>query len=192
MSFLEITGFVFGIAGIWLTIKEHWACFPVGLVNVSVSLFLFLDQKLYSDTLQQGVYIILLSYGWFQWQNSAHRIRPAVGVMDKMLKTYLLAAFIITSLSMGYFFDRHTDADVPYLDATATSLSFVAQYLIARKKIENWILWGMVNILYIGIYTYKELYLYAVLFIIYLVLSVRGYQAWKISMAKSQQTIAHE
>ena len=93
---------------------------------------------------------------------------------------------------MGYFFDKHSDADVPYLDATATSLSFIAQYLIARKKIENWILWAVVNVLYIGIYTYKELYLYAVLFIIYLVLSLIGYKTWKKTMAKSPHTLAHE
>ena len=67
MSVIELIGFVFGIAGIWLTIKESAWCFPVGLINVIVSLILFFEQKLYSDVIQQLVYILLLSYGWYKW-----------------------------------------------------------------------------------------------------------------------------
>ena len=67
MSQIEIIGFVFGIAGVWLTIKENLLCFPVGLINVIVSLILFFQQKLYSDAIQQMVYIFLLSYGWYKW-----------------------------------------------------------------------------------------------------------------------------
>jgi nicotinamide mononucleotide transporter len=187
MSIVEITGFVFGIAGIWLTIREHWSCFPVGLVNVSFSLWLFLEQKLYSDTVQQGVYIILLSYGWYNWRHHARETRPRIGFMDDSMKLYLMAGLTAVSAGMGYFFDRFTDADVPYIDAIATALSFTAQFLIARKKIENWLIWMVVNVLYIGIYTYKELYLYAILFALYFILSVKGYLTWKKTMQMQKQ-----
>ncbi len=186
MSPLEITGFVFGVAGVWLTIKEHWLCFPVGLVNVGVSLFLFYDQKLYSDTVQQGVYILLLSYGWYRWKNSKVKESLKVSYMNPMMLVSVGAAFLLISISMGYFFDTRTDADVPYLDAIATALSFGAQFLIARKKIENWLIWMVVNMLYIGIYSYKGLYLYAVLFFVYLVLAVKGYLAWNASLKQQQ------
>jgi len=192
MSSLEIIGFVFGIAGVWLTIKEHWACFPVGLVNVIVSLFLFVDQKLYSDSLQQVVYIVLLSYGWYQWSNKNGKSVLKVGRMHTSLIAYMAFSFIIFSFSFGYFFDKYTDADVPYADATATALSFIAQYLIARKKIENWMIWMAVNILYIGIYSYKELYLYALLFFIYLILSFKGYFTWKTALNNAQISNSHD
>lgn len=189
MSFLEITGFIFGVAGVWLTIKQHVACFPVGLVNVVISLFLFIELKLYSDSLQQGVYIILLSYGWYRWSRNVKMTSTQPSYMNNEMKIYLFIIFLILSFIMGYLFDNFTDADVPYIDAIATSMSFAAQYLIARKKIENWLIWIAVNLLYIGIYSYKEVYLYVVLFLIYLILAVKGYFDWKSNMKTDKQII---
>lgn len=189
MSFLEITGFIFGVAGVWLTIKQHVACFPVGLVNVVISLFLFIELKLYSDSLQQGVYIILLSYGWYSWSRNVKMTSTQPSYMNNEMKIYLFIIFLILSFIMGYLFDNFTDADVPYIDAIATSMSFAAQYLIARKKIENWLIWIAVNLLYIGIYSYKEVYLYVVLFLIYLILAVKGYFDWKSGMNADKQVI---
>jgi len=191
MNPLEIIGFLFGIAGVWLTIKEHWWCFPVGLVNVTVSLFLFFDQRLYSDAVQQAVYILLLSYGWYQWKYNTLVKRPEIGFMNGVMKVSMLIFLITLSFSMGYLFDKYTDADVPYLDSSATALSFIAQFLIARKKMENWLIWMVVNVMYIGIYSYKELYLYVLLFAVYLALSVKGYISWKALMNKQKQTEAY-
>ncbi|MBK7387951.1 MAG: nicotinamide mononucleotide transporter [Bacteroidetes bacterium] len=67
MTYTEIAGFIFGIVGIWLTIKENVWCFPIGILNVTISFFLFREQQLYSDALQQVVYFILLGYGWYKW-----------------------------------------------------------------------------------------------------------------------------
>jgi len=92
---------------------------------------------------------------------------------------------ILVAISMGSFFHYFTDADVPYLDASATSLSFIAQFLIARKKIENWLIWIVVNIMYVGIYLNKELYLYALLFTVYFILAVMGYREWKKEIINS-------
>ena len=192
MNNLEIAGFIFGIAGVWLTIKEHWTCFPIGLVNVTISLFLFMEQKLYSDSLQQGVYIFLLAYGWYQWRNVNNYSRPVVGYLTGKMIAILSGLFLLSAYTMGFLFGKYTDADVPFMDATATTLSFIAQYLIAKKKIENWLLWMIVNLMYIGIYTYKELYFYAVLFAIYLVLAVIGYLKWKKILIATGKFSANE
>ena len=189
MNLVEFIGFIFGVAGIWLTIKEHWSCFPVGLVNVVFSLVLFMEQKLYSDTVQQAVYIVLLSYGWYKWQNREFEIRPRIGFLNVRDKIMLLAIGLIVAASMGLFFDYYTDAQVPYLDATATAMSFIAQYLIARKKMENWTIWMVVNCMYIGIYAYKELYLYTLLFSIYLGLAIHGYVTWKKMMENQNEKV---
>lgn len=180
MSALEIIGFVFGVAGVWLTTREKIWCFPVGLVNVIVSLFLFYDQKLYSDVLQQVVYIVLLSYGWYNWKNrNLQSVElPITRSSPKLLLNCILAIAAMTYI-MGTLFKLYTEASVPYWDALATAMSFTAQWLVAKKKIENWLLWMDVNILYIGIYIYKELYLYVILFAIYFVLAIAGYFRWK-------------
>ncbi len=185
MTIIEISGFVFGIAGVWLTLKENIWCFPVGLVNVIFSLYLFWEQKLYSDAIQQAVYIVLLLYGWYNWLNIKDDAKKTVSTTTS--KTWLALAICgtIVAVSMGSFFHYFTDADVPYLDASATTLSFVAQFLIARKKIENWLIWMVVNVVYVGIYLNKELYLYALLFTVYFVLAILGYHEWKKEMNKS-------
>jgi nicotinamide mononucleotide transporter len=180
---LEWTGFVTGIAGVWLTARKNIWCFPVGLANVTISLFLFFDQKLYSDVVQQGFYIVLLSYGWYRWATGKTDRASDVSFMTYGERWFALLFILIMALSMGSFFHYFTDADLPYLDATATSVSFVAQYLIARKKIENWFLWIIVNLMYIGIYFYKDLDLYVVLFLIYLSLAVAGWISWNKSLA---------
>lgn len=179
MSPVEITGFVFGVAGVWLTIKENTWCFPVGLINVMVSLVLFYQQKLYSDAIQQVVYIVLLSYGWYQWiAGKGYEKDLEISLSSKKLLFILLIICLILSLTAGTLFKKYTDASVPYLDAIATAFSFIAQWMIAKKKIENWILWIIVNIMYIGIYVYKDLYLYAFLFFIYLILAIKGWSDW--------------
>lgn len=205
MSPLEIIGFVFGVAGVWLTIKENLWCFPVGLINVIVSSFLFFDQKLYADVLQQIVYVVLLGYGWYEWTRKISKTQSKEKVKSEELEQGSLKSEIrnpkseilyITSSSprllfncifiivastyiLGTLLKWYTDASVPYWDALATSMSFTAQFLVARKKIENWMLWMDVNILYVGIYIYKGLYLYSVLFAIYFVMAVVGYLKWK-------------
>ncbi|MBL0341891.1 MAG: nicotinamide mononucleotide transporter [Bacteroidetes bacterium] len=187
MTPLEILGFVFGVSGVWLTIKEKVWCFPVGLVNVSISLYLFIQQQLYSDAVQQGVYIPLLFFGWYNWINYSKKNPLPVSRVDWRLASILLLCVIGLSYTMGSLFHHFTDADVPYIDATATALSFAAQYLIAHKKIENWLLWIPVNILYIGIYFYKGLYLYMLRFTIYLVLAITGFGAWKKELNAQQR-----
>ncbi len=180
MSITEILGFVTGIVGVYLTVRENPLCFPVGLVNVILSLFLFVGQKLYSDAVQQGVYIILLSYGWYQWKR---RTNSAVTLtVSKLSLSWIAALLPVTVLlasGMGYFFSKFTDAEMPYLDASATALSFAAQFLVARKKIENWYIWMVVNITYTGIYIVKELYLYMILFSFYFILAIMGFIQWR-------------
>lgn len=186
MSSTEIIGFVFGIAGIWLTIKENVWCFPVGLVSVVASLVLFFQQKLYSDVIQQFVYIILLSYGWYKWIKGEANDKN-LGVSSSSIKL-LLTLFlfcILFSVIAGTVFKNYTDASLPYWDATATALSFVAQWMIAKKKIENWMIWIIVNVMYIGIYLYKDLFLYTALYSVYLLLAVKGWMEWKKSLMQS-------
>jgi nicotinamide mononucleotide transporter len=182
MNLIEVTGFIFGIAGVWLTLKQNIWCFPVGLINVSISMILFLDQKLYSDSLQQLAYIFLLSYGWFKWHRGERDHFLVISYSSSRMLGMIGAAVVLVALSMGFIFKKFTDADVPYLDSTATALSFAAQWMIARKKIENWLLWMAVNLMYIGIYIFKSLFLYAVLFFIYLILAIAGYMEWKKQM----------
>lgn len=184
---LEWTGFVFGIWGIYLGIKEKLLYFPVSLVNVVVSLFIFYNQNLYSDAIQQLVYISLLSYGWVRWlRGKQPETHLSVTHASKQMILVLLFGVIALTFAMGTFFKNYTDASYPYWDALATCLSFSAQYLLAEKKIENWLVWIDVNIIYIGIYLYKGLPLYAILFFIYLLMAIVGYFKWQTHLINNE------
>lgn len=179
MSITEIAGFIFGIVGVWLTIRENAWCFPVGILNVTISFFLFKDQQLYADALQQVVYFILLSYGWFQWSKGISTPSLKITGINFKWTIILLPATVTLAVLMGYLFDRYTDAALPYWDSSATAICFTAQFLVALKKLENWHLWIVANCMYIGIYIQKELFLYSILFLIYLILAFYGLVAWK-------------
>jgi nicotinamide mononucleotide transporter len=179
MNALEITGFLFGIAGVVLTLKENVWCFPVGLINVLVSLFLFYDQKLYADSLQQLVYVALLTYGWFQWLHGVNKNAIKISESSRHLLINCLLIWLSGTAILGFLLQRFTDASTPWPDSAATVLSFIAQWMIARKKVENWLLWMVVNVAYISIYIYKDLFLYALLFAVYLFLATAGYRSWK-------------
>lgn len=179
MNPFELAGFAFGIFGIWLTIRENVWCFPIGLLNVIISLALFYQQKLYADTILQGVYILLLAYGWINWRNKNKEEILSISFSSAPVLVMLLVLSIIFSVVAGFLFKTYTDASLPYWDSSATALSFAAQWMIAKKKIENWLVWMVVNVMYTGIYLYKDLWLYTALFAIYFLLAVKGWYQWK-------------
>lgn len=186
MNFLEGVGFVTGIAGVWLTMRKNIWCFPVGLLNVTISLFLFYHQQLYADALQQLVYIVLLAYGWMHWFKTSGRDKED-GRISSLSGSGLLFSLLVISAStliLGYVLNTFTKASFPWIDSFATSMAFLAQFLVARRKIENWMLWMMVNAIYIVIYYQKGLMLYMVLFTAYGILSVMGWRNWRRTMVQ--------
>ena len=180
MSWLEITGFICGIAGVFLTIKENPWCFPIGIANVTLSLFLFYGQQLYADALQQIVYVVLLTFGWYKWlHGDIDSEQVKISSSSNSLLLICLLFWIGGSFTLGYLLANYTNASTPWPDSAATVLSFIAQWMVAKKKIENWLLWLVVNITYIAIYLYKDLSLYALLFTVYFCLAIWGYMQWK-------------
>jgi nicotinamide mononucleotide transporter len=178
MNTLEIIGFVSGFAGVFLTVKKNKWCFPIGIINVIISCFLFYKSRLYADSLQQLVYIPLLIVGWLNWNKNLNeefivqRIKKKEGIL-------YLSSSLLTGILLGYILKTYSNASFPWIDSMATAASFLAQYLIAKKKIENWIIWIAVNIVYITIYIQKDLQLYAVLYGVYLLLAIQGFYQWR-------------
>lgn len=179
MNTLELIGFAFGIIGVFMTLKENILCFPTGLINVGVSCVLFYEQHLFADTLQQLVYIPILIYGWYKWKFKTATEKTLISSLTRKEIWNYSAITLVFAGTLGYILRNHSSASLPWIDSAATSASFLAQFLIARKKIENWIIWIAVNMLYIGIYLYKDLPLYALLFSVYLALALSGYATWK-------------
>ena len=178
MNTLEIIGFISGFAGVFLTVKKNKWCFPIGIINVILSCFLFYESRLYADSLQQLVYIPLLIVGWLNWNTNTNDEFIVEQLHKKEIIIYF-SLFVSSGILLGYLLKTFSNASFPWIDSLATTASFLAQYLIAKKKIENWIVWIAVNVVYIIIYLQKDLELYAVLYIVYLILAIQGYYQWR-------------
>jgi nicotinamide mononucleotide transporter len=153
-------------------------------VNVVLYTVVFWDAKLYADMGLQVIYAVLSLYGWYQWlyggagrtELRVTRTLPRVGA----ILTVIAAA---GSALLGTLLRHATDAALPFMDSMLSSTSLVAQWMMTKKLVENWLVWIGVDVLYVGMFVFKGLYLTAGLYAVFLVLAVRGYLDWRRSMA---------
>lgn len=184
MSGYEIGGVAFGILSVWLIARQRVLGWPTGIVNVSLFIVVFHQARLYADMGLQVVYVVLCTYGWYAWVRGG----PGHGALVvRRASSILLAGLGVAGLGgaalLGTVLHYHTDASLPFVDAATASFSLVAQVLQARKYLENWVVWIVVDIVYVGMYLYKALFLTAGLYAVFLGLAVVGLRAWRRSVA---------
>lgn len=179
MNLIELTGAVFGILGVWLTVKENKWCFLIGIINVLITAYLVIELKLYADFLQQLVYFVLLIVGWINWNKKTSEAPLKISSLSKQQQLQMAVVFILGSLVLYALLINFTDAALPFWDSTGTTLCFIAQYLVAKKKIENWYLWLVANVIYVVIYYVKGMEYYSILSAIYFIQAVAGLVVWK-------------
>jgi nicotinamide mononucleotide transporter len=184
MSPYELAAAFFGIVAVWLTTLENVWCWPIGLVNVGLYVLVFYEAKLYADMGLQVIYVALLVYGWWQWLHGGNGQGTLTVSRTPSRALGLLAALGVAGAAvLGLTLYRHTDAALPFWDSSLTSFSLVAQWMQARKWIENWPLWIVVDVVYVGMYVYKKLYLTAGLYAVFIGLAVLGLVQWRRSLA---------
>lgn len=179
-SVIEWIAVGFGIACVVLTVRQNIWCWPVGLVQVGLYIFIFYDARLYSDAGLHVVYVILCLYGWWFWLRGGRDEGPPR--VTRLRLTHLVAwlvACAVGTAGLGGVMHRFTDADLPFWDAATTVGSLVAQYLMARKALESWLFWIGVDVVAIGVYAVKGLHPTAGLYVVFLVLATIGYFAWR-------------
>lgn len=182
MNWIEIVATIFGILCVWLTIRQNIWCWSTGLVQVGLYIYIFFDAKLYSDFILHIIYVVLGLYGWYHWLHGGKNKKelPVSLLPRKALIIWIILAGIGT-MCWGFLMGTLTDASVPYADAFTTVTSLIAQWLLAKKRLESWVFWIAVDIIAIGVYFYKQLYFTTGLYSVFLVLAVLGYIEWKKS-----------
>ena len=184
MPVIELIATAFGLISVWLTVRQNIWCWPTGLIMVSLYVYIFYGARLYSDMGLQVIYIFMQLYGWYHWLYGAEgsdRL-PVIRLKPSQI-TFWTSTAAIGTLGLGWAMYSYTDAALPYWDATTTILSLIAQWLMARKVLESWLIWIAVDILAIGIYMVKGLYPTAILYAVFLGLATTGLLAWKKTMA---------
>ncbi|MEM8661771.1 MAG: nicotinamide riboside transporter PnuC [Pseudomonadota bacterium] len=189
---IEVIALCLGIINVGLLMRRSIWNYPFGIAMVSLYAFIFYEARLYSDMLLQGFFFAIQIYGWWYWaQNLQENGHIHVRRLHWSGYPGFALAALIGVMVLGTFMSRFTDADLAYWDATTTVLSVIATMLLARRYLENWIVWIIVDVLAIGIYYAKGLYPTAVLYLIFLAMASGGLVMWWRAMATQETSYEH-
>jgi nicotinamide mononucleotide transporter len=178
-TLLEMVAVVFSFAAVWLTIRKHVACWPVGLVGVTAYFLLFHRLRLYADMALQVVFFAQGLYGWWFWRRGGtDRREPPVTLLGLPRLAVLAASVLLATLGIGALLAR-TDASAPYLDSFLALTSLAANALLARKVLESWWLWITADVLYIGLFLTRGVPLSAALYLVFLLMAIQGAVRWQ-------------
>ena len=179
-SWLEIAGVISGLLCVYLAAKNVIWNWPLAIISVSIYIFIFYDSNLFADMGLQVYFLAVNIYGWYFWsQKPSTANKTPVTLIKKREVIASAIAIIVFTCLLGWILFNHTTASYPYLDSFCTACSIVAQFFMARKVLQNWLLWVFVDIIYVGVYLFKGLHLTAVMYAIYIVIALIGYLDWK-------------
>ncbi|BDI32623.1 putative nicotinamide mononucleotide transporter [Capsulimonas corticalis] len=183
----EAWGFVTGALCVWLTVKQNIWNWPIGIVNNFFFIALFWHSRLFADMTLQIIYVVLGVMGWYWWLHGG-RNRSPIQISNTPRGIAIVTSAVVLAATAGMtVFLRGVHDSAPFLDAVTTTLSLAAQFLLTKKMLENWYLWIFADVLYIGLYTYKHLYLTAVLYLLFLIMCCVGLRDWKRSMENPRE-----
>jgi nicotinamide mononucleotide transporter len=192
MSVLEILGVFFGVLSVWFSKKENILVYPAGIISILIYVYLCYSVGLYADTGIQVFYFVMSIYGWYNWVSVKD-----IGVIDNRAVTLKISkntfiqnlgySAIITILWIALYFllSVYTDSTVPYIDSFTTAICLVGMWLMTLKKIENWIMWIIADLICIPLYWYKGLPLSSIQFVLFTALAISGYLEWKGKLKKA-------
>jgi nicotinamide mononucleotide transporter len=177
---LEFCSFVLAIITVVLNIKQiHWA-WLFSILSSALYGLVFFDAKLYGDSGLQVVFILVSVWGWYQWlRHGENQESLAVTRLQTSQRVLAMFAWIVIFVALYLLLKLATDTDVPIADGFLTAGSLLGQLLLSRKKLENWYVWIVVDVLYVGLYLYKGLMLTALLYAIFVILAIAGARAWR-------------
>ena len=187
---LEIIAVVFGILSVWFSKKNNILVYPTGMISTSIFTYLLFKWSLLGDMMINAYYFMMSIYGWYIWTRKVNNIVTPISKVNSPEKITSLIIFFF-SLSFVYgiynYFDKW-GSYTSYIDNFTTAIFFVAMWLMANRKIENWIFWIIGNIISIPLYFYKGLTFTSIQYIIFTVIAISGYYTWKKILDNSNQT----
>jgi nicotinamide mononucleotide transporter len=181
VTWLEIVAFVLAVCMVLANFRVNPIGWPLAIVSSLLYALLFADSKLYGEASLQFVFIAVAAWGWWQWQRgrgldgTTLRVRSLAPRWRLLALVATLAAWPLLALLLQHV----TDSDVPWLDALPTVASITGQLLLGRKLVENWPVWVVVNIVSVGLFAYKGLWLTVLLYALFTLMALAGWRAWR-------------
>ena len=185
VSWLEIVAFVLAVVMVVLNMRVNAAAWPLAIVSSLLYFTLFWNSRLYGDASLQIFFAVVALWGWWQWLRGTAADGGALQVrsLPAQGRWALLAALAAAWPATGLFLKHFTDTDVPWWDAFPTAASVIGQWLLGRKYIENWAAWVVVNVVSVGLFAYKGLWLTTLLYTLFIAMSFAGWRAWQRLLA---------
>jgi nicotinamide mononucleotide transporter len=182
LSGYELAGVVLALAYLVLAIRQNIWCWFCAAISTAIYVVLFAEAKLYMESLLNIFYFAMAIYGWYTWRNAAGLLEELpVSVWSRRTHGTAILLIAVLSMSTGFLLDRFTDAAFPYVDSMTTYSAVWATFLIARKVLENWWYWLVIDVVSVFIYWSRGLELTSILFVLYVLLIPLGLVAWSRS-----------
>lgn len=186
VSQLEGAAFVLSVLMVVFNLRVNPLGWPLAIISSVLYGLLFMRSRLYGEAALQGVFIGVAVWGWCLWlRGGPSKLGEPVASMGASARWRSLLAVLLAWPALGYLLHRVTDSDVPYADALPTAGSLLGQWLLARKRVENWPCWLLVNLVSMGLFAYKQLWLTVWLYGLFALLSVWGWRMWS-QLAQAQ------
>ncbi|MGB0472990.1 MAG: nicotinamide riboside transporter PnuC [Porticoccaceae bacterium] len=177
---LETVAVLLGIAYLLFAMRENSLCWYCAFISTGIYIWIFGDVSLYMESALNAYYMVMAVYGWYQWQRGGTGAKGIkLGSWGIMQHTAAIGLVLVLSAVSGYLLSQNTDARMPYIDSFTTWGSVITTYMVARKVLENWLYWIVIDGVSIFLYIDRGLYQTVGLYSLYLILAVVGYIAWR-------------
>lgn len=189
---LEIIAVIFGFLSVWFSKQNKIWVFPTGMISTAIFVYLLLKWQLLGDMMINGYYFIMSVYGWYIWTRKvdATHVTPIsrTTIKEKKVSVFIFLATLVFVYAIYTYFDKWNTVTA-YIDTVTTAIFFVGMWLMAKRKIENWIYWIIGDIISVPLYFYKGFTFSSFQYLIFTFIAISGYLAWKKSLDKKVSTL---
>lgn len=188
-SLLEWTAVAFGVSEVLLARKNSIWLYPTGIISILCGSILLLESKLYAETLLHGYYLVMSIYGWANWKNRSRSGASRITKSDSKDQTITFGIAVFGWGFLYFMLTRFTDSDVPVIDAFVSSTAWAGMWLLAKRKLENWIWLNTSNLVAIPLLYSKQLYMFSLLTLFLFVVAIFGYLDWKKELKNQNEKL---
>jgi len=182
-NYIEVAATLLSLIYVWLSVKQKISLWLFGFLSAALFAVVFFQAKLYAVMTLQFYYLAVSVYGWINWKKAATDTGKEMPVKNINSRELLIFSLLTTGTFLLYYYilRTYTDSPLPLIDSLTTALSITATWMLAKKIIEHWLIWIVVDVISVSLYLYKELYSTSLLFVVYTIMAVVGFIHWRRS-----------
>jgi nicotinamide mononucleotide transporter len=187
-NYIELLGAIIGLIYIYFSVRQNILTWPVGLISSIFYIVIFFQTRLYAGMALQVYYAAMSIYGWYYWSKGKNTTTGGdlkVSFTRPIEWTLIAITFVVTFILIVFVLKNYTDSDVPNIDAFTTTAGIIATWMMARKLIENWVIWVFADLISVAMYIGKQLWVTAFLYLVFTIMAILGFIEWRKNLKYS-------